>query len=319
MDIYAAGPSLTDVRALLGDNNWWPGAPTFGVRPLNATSLPLTERFNITQRFFHVGTAEHLLIDYTVWDSTSTATTEMTNIQTSFGTPDTGAKAGDQTFYYGRRETSGSGLFVFLIFTRVGQVLMQVEWTRVEALPDTTQLGKIATKLAARTKDVLAGKLHAIPLSAKDSARLVPLGNDLTLLGAAKLPIEAVAAFFPGAAPDQLIATFTNVGVKDFIYGDYALDVDVRMEVRTSEFAFSDPQEATTWIDTAAGAANLDANGVASAYVSASGIYFWIFTAGVHGAIIFCSSAVAGEAASRACEVPVSSVITAWHASLAAA
>jgi hypothetical protein len=316
MDIYAAGPSVADVRQLLGADNWWPAAPTFGVRPLNGASLPFSERFNITQRFLHVGTTEHFIIDYTAWDSASTATTTMTNVKSALGTSAPGSKAGDEALYYGQQ---AGALFAYLIFVRVAHVVISAEWTRAEAHLGLPALGKIANKLASRLKDALAGKLHASQLSKADLALLPPPGNLVTALGAAKLPIEAIAAFLPGAPPGQLLATFTDVGVKNFIYGDYALDNDFRMEVRTSEFTFSDRQEATTWIDTVAGAGNLDINGVASAYLDAAGQYIWIFTSGVHGALIFCGSAVAGEAASRACEAPINSVVATWRASLASA
>jgi hypothetical protein len=48
-DLYAALPSLSDVRALLGDNSCWPGPPSFGVRPLDIATMPPAETFSITQ------------------------------------------------------------------------------------------------------------------------------------------------------------------------------------------------------------------------------------------------------------------------------
>jgi hypothetical protein len=317
VDIYAAGPSVADVRGLLGDANWWPGTPTFVVRPLNASTLPFTERFAVTQRFLHIGTAEHFLVEYTVWDSSSTATTEMSNIQSALGTSPTNPKAGDQVLYYAQQQSSGASLYVFLIFVRVGAVVISAEWSRADAHPGLDLLGKIANKLANRLKDVLAGRIHASPVPASDSAYLPPLGNDVTLLGAARMPIQAVVELLPGAPPDQLVASFTDGGVKDFLYGDYALDNDSRMEVRAAEFEFSGEQAATDWIDQAVGADNLNANGVAAGYSDSGGLYYAFFTVGSHGAMLFCGSTAQGEAASRACETPVESVISAWQVSLA--
>src|SRR5207249_9108531 len=34
MDVYATSPSASDAASLLG-GDWWPSAPTFGVRPLD--------------------------------------------------------------------------------------------------------------------------------------------------------------------------------------------------------------------------------------------------------------------------------------------
>jgi hypothetical protein len=154
-------------------------------------------------------------------------------------------------------------------------------------------------------------------MSGKDSALLPPRDNDVTFLGAARMPIEAIAEFLPGAPPDQVISTFTSVGVKDFIYGDYALDTDVRMEVRAAEFSFSDQQQATNWINTVVGSANLDTNGLFAGYSDVAGLYYAIFTSGAHGAMLFCSATVSGEAASRACEGPLGRVINSWRSTLA--
>ncbi len=316
LDIYTAGPTVTQVRELLGDTQWWLEPPTFWVRPLNAADLPLSARFSITQRYTHVGTMERLVVLYTAWTTTSAASTAMTNVQAALGTSATGPKAGDQTFYYAQRDPSGSGLFLYLIFIRVGTVVIEADYTRSELLDSTTPLGKIATAIAGRLKDVLSGKLRAEPLSAADQALLPPAGNDVTLVGAAKMPVEAWAAFLPGAAPSQVISVFTDIGVKDFLYGDYALDSDIRMEVRVTEFTFPDQQQATAWLYKLVSPANLDSNGVASAYEAAAREYIWLFTSGSHGAMILCSSAVAGEAASRACEAPVDSVVSDWRASL---
>jgi hypothetical protein len=319
LDIYTAGPTVGEVRQLLGDTQWWLEPPTFWVRPLNAVDLPLSARFSITQRFTHVGTMEHLIVLYTAWTTTSAATTAMNNVQTSLGTSATGPKAGDQTFYYAQRDPSGSGLFLYLIFIRVGTVVIEADYTRSELLDSTAPLGKIATAIAGRLKDVLSGRLRSEPLSGADQALLPPPGNNVTLVGAAKMPVEAWAAFLPGAAPGQIISAFTDVGVKDFLFGDYALDSDIRMEVRATEFTFADQQQATTWLYKLVSPSNLDSNGVASAYEAAAREYIWLFTSGNHGAMILCSSAVAGEAASRACETPVDAVVSDWRQSLSRA
>jgi len=320
MDVFAAGPSVADVRSLLGDDRWWPMYPTFGVRPLKAASLPLTERFDITQRFRHIGTPEHFLIDYVAWDSTSSATTAMSNVEAQLGTSISGPKAGDQVLYYGTQESSGAALFVFTIFVRVGPVVIQAEWTRAEAHPGLTLLGKIANLLAGRVKDVLSGRVHPSPLATTDSALLPPLNNDVTLLGAAKLPIEVVATLFlEVATPQEIIAPFTNLGVKNLVYADYALNSDVSMEVRAVEFSFADQSQASSWINAFVGSNNLDAEGIFSTYASALGMYVYIFTSGIHGAMVLCSAAVTGEAASRACESPMVGFIAAWRRSLASA
>src|SRR5216684_8403642 len=85
-DFYAANPTLADIRTLLGDSNWWPGPPSFGVRPLDGASMSLKERFSVTQHFVHVGTAETFVVDYTLWNTTSAATSYMSGIQTALGT-----------------------------------------------------------------------------------------------------------------------------------------------------------------------------------------------------------------------------------------
>src|SRR5713226_10726961 len=106
-DIYAAGPSVTDVRTLFGDNNWWPGPPSFGVRPLDAASIPNAQRFSVTQRFLHLGSAEGWDVRYTVYDRTGSATSQMTSVQNAYGASPSSPKVGDQVLYYGLISSGG--------------------------------------------------------------------------------------------------------------------------------------------------------------------------------------------------------------------
>jgi len=69
------------VRSTLGSSTWWPGAPSFGVRPLDLEQTPQNVRFTITQRFTHLGSAETFEVDYSAFDTVSSATTRMSNIQ----------------------------------------------------------------------------------------------------------------------------------------------------------------------------------------------------------------------------------------------
>src|SRR5258708_10163383 len=106
-DLYAANPSLADVRRLLGDSNWWPGPPSFGVPPLDSAYTPFNEKFHVIMRFSHLGTAETFNIEYTLWNSTSSATAQMTSIHSAFGTSASGATPDDHALYYGTK-TSGA-------------------------------------------------------------------------------------------------------------------------------------------------------------------------------------------------------------------
>jgi hypothetical protein len=60
-DIYGADPTLPDVRSLLGDDNWWPGPPSFGVRPPDSATMPFNEKFHVITRFVRLGTADFSL------------------------------------------------------------------------------------------------------------------------------------------------------------------------------------------------------------------------------------------------------------------
>src|SRR5260370_36795900 len=187
-DFYAANPSLADVRSLLGDSNWWPGPPSFGVPPLDSATTPFNQKFHVITRFAHLGTAETLDIEYTLWNSTSSATTQMTNIQSAFGTSASGAKVGDQVLYYGSKAT-GAAPWGTVTFVRIGEVSTTITLSLHEAFPTVTQLGRIATKVTARLKYVLSGKVRVSPLAASDMLLLPPKAPDLTLLGSVLLPI----------------------------------------------------------------------------------------------------------------------------------
>jgi hypothetical protein len=315
VDFYAANPSLADVRTLLGDSNWWPGPPSFGVPPLDSASMPFSEKFHVITRFAHLGTAETLNIEYTLWDSTSTATAQMTSIQSAFGTSASGAKVGDQALYYGSK-LSGAAPFGTVTFIRTGQVVTTITMGLKDAFPTVALLGRIATKVGARLKDVLSGKVHASPQPATDALVLPPMGPDLTLLGSAELPIEAVVVMLGFESPEALARILHTSGVDSIVFGDYALDVDTHMEVRAGVFNFTVSQDAATWVDELRGTHQFDANGIATFYNDGSGEYFSLFTVGTRAAILVCRSTADAEAASRACEVPMTRIGPAWMLSM---
>jgi hypothetical protein len=315
IDLYTAEPSLSDVQALLGDSNWWPGPPSFGVRPLDSASMPFQERFHVIERFVHIGTSETLDVEFTLWNSTSTATTRMSNIQSAFGTSASGPKVGDQVLYFGS-QSSTAAPFETATFVRVGQVVTTISLNRKDAFPSVSQLGKIATKVVSRLKDILAGRVHASPLPSSDSTLLPPAGPDLTLLGSTRLPIEAVVVMLGFASPETLAGILHGDGVDSIVFGDYALDNDTHMEVRAGLLDFSTTQNANDWIGALRGTAAIDSNGVSTFYDDGSGQYFSLFTAGTRGAILVCRSTSNVEAASRSCESPLSRVAPVWQLSL---
>jgi hypothetical protein len=316
LDFYAANPSLADVRTLLGDSNWWPGPPSFGVPPLDSASMPFSEKFHVTTRFAHLGTAETLNIEYSLWDSTSTATAQMTSIQSAFGTSASGAKVGDQSLYYGSK-LSGAAPYGTVTFIRIGQVVATITMGLKDAFPTVALLGRIATKVGSRLKDVLSGKVHASPPPATDELVLPPLGPDLTLLGSAELPIEAVVVMLGFESPEALARILHTSGVDSIVFGDYALDVDTHMEVRAGVFNFTAAQDAATWVDELRGTHQFDPTGIATFYNDASGEYFSLFSVGTRAAILVCRSTSDAEAASRACEIPMTRIGPSWMLSLA--
>ena len=315
IDLYAAEPTASDVRTILGDTTWWPGPPSFGVRPLDSATMPYQEKFHVVQRFVHIGTAETLDVEMTVWDSTSSATTQMTSIQSAFGTSANGPKVGDQVLYYGS-QSSGAAPYQTATFVRVGQITATITLANKDGFPNVSLLGKIASRVVGRLNQVLAGKLHATPLAPSDAGMLPPPGPDMTLLGGARLPIEVVVVMLGFASPDALAGILKSSGADTVLFGDYVLDNDTHMEVRAGLLDFSTQQQAGDWIGALRGSATPDANGIASFYDDPSGQYFTLFTVGTKGAMLVCRSTAAGEAASRACETPLSRVGPSWQLSL---
>lgn len=315
LDLYTAEPSQADVQSLLGESNWWPGPPSFGVRPLDSATMPFQERFHVIQRFSHIGTAETLGVEFTLWSSTATATTQMTNFQSAYGTSASGPKVGDQVLYYGS-QTSTAAPFQTATFVRVGQVVTTISLNRKDAFPSVNQLGKIATKVVSRLKDVLARKVKPSPTPSADRTLLPPAGPDITLLGSTRLPVEAVVVMLGFASPEVLAGILHGDGVDSMVFGDYVLDADTHMEVRAGVLDFSTTQQADDWINALRGTSSVDANGLSTFYDDGSGQYFSVFSAGTKGAMLVCRSTSDVEAASRACESPLSRVGPAWQLSL---
>ena len=315
MDLYAAEPTPGDIKAILADTNWWAGPPSFGVRPLDASSTPTSQRFKVTQRFVHIGTSETFDVAFTQWSSTSTATTQMTEIKTALGQSANGAKVGDDVLYYGL-QGNGAAPYQTATFVRVGSVVTVITWSRKDGLPKLDQLGKIATKVVARLKNVLAGKVRATPLSTTDVAKLPPKGPDITLLGAATVPVESVIVMLNFAAPELLSRLLRNAGADSVVFGDYVLDNDTHMEVRAGVMDFVTSTVANEWIDALRGSSVPDATGIATFYDHSTGQYFSLFTVGTKGAMLVCRSTNDGESAARSCETPLARVAPAWQLSL---
>src|SRR5260370_13162946 len=310
-DFYAATRSRAGVRRLPGDSNWWPGPPSCGVPPLDSAYTPFNEKFHVIMRFSHLGTAETFNIEYTLWNSTSSATAQMTSIQSAFGTSASGAKVGDQALYYGSK-TSGAAPFGTVTFVRVGQVVTTITMALKDAFPTVPHLGRLAVKVNSRLKNFLSRQLHTSPLPATDELLLPPKGPDLTLLGSAVLSIEALVVILGFESPEALARILHTSGVDSIVFGDYALDVDTHMEVRAGVVAFTIANDAVTWVDELRGTHQLDQNGIATFYNEGSGEYFSLFTAGTKAAILVCRTTSDAEAASRACEVPLSRLRPAW-------
>jgi hypothetical protein len=315
LDLYAAGPTLADVRSLLGDSNWWPGPPSFGVRPLDSAYMPVLEKFTVVQRFVHIGTAETFDIELSLWSSTSAASSQMTSIQAAYGTSVTGPKAGDQVLYYGS-QLNGAAPYATSTIVRVGQIVVAISWTLKGGFPTVAQLGKIAIKVTSRVKDMIAGKVHGSALASTDSALLPPAGLDITLLGSARIPIEAAVVMIDSASLESLAQAFHSNGVDDIVFGDYALNNDTHMEVRASAFKFATAQDATAWLDLVRGTYALDPGGIAAFYDPSLGEYYFLFAAGTQVGMLICRSTSSVEAASRACEAPLSRVAPVWKLNL---
>jgi hypothetical protein len=313
-DLYGAMPSRSDVSALLGDDNWRPGPPSFGVRPLDFASMPLTERFTVTQPFLHLGSAETFFVDYEVWNDASAAKTHMNSVQAALGTSAiTSPKVGDQVIYYGT-QASGAAPYQTVTLVRVGQVVAVIGWDLKDSFPKVAQLGKIATKIVARLNPVVTGKVHASPLPASDTAVLPPDSVDMTLLGNARISVEAATVMVGATSIDTLAQALRDHGVTDVVFGDYVLNSDTHMEVRATVFNFVTAKDATDWLSPFASAVPTGQEGF---YDSAHGWYMFPFISGARAAILMCQSTADTEAASRACEGPLSRVVSAWKLKLA--
>ena len=310
--IYAAGPTAEEVRSSLGSETWWPATPSFRIRPLGLPTMSDLEKFGITQHFIHVGSSEQLAADYSVWNSTTYASTLFTIVQNQV-TSQTGPRAGDQSLYWHSKSHTDTALFDTSALVRVGQVDMEIDVTKGSGYVETKQMGQLATKMVSGMYLLVLGA--QIPDS--DQKLLLPLGTDVTLAASVRLPVEAAPELLGASSPQDIVDSFMKLSIKDFLYGDYALNADLNMEVRAVVFSFSSPGDASGWIDLIIGKSNLDASGVATGYAAGIGAYFAFILAGSHVGLLFCNSLSPYEAASRACETPMGSLIGAWQTRLA--
>jgi hypothetical protein len=326
VDIYAASPTSSDAHSLLGGGDWWTSGPTFAQRPLNVASMSSSIHYQVIRRYGNVGTAETWRLTYTEFASTSAATTVITNIQTNAGSGVSGPNVGDKALYYGQQlsqtggTAQGGAPFETLTIIRVGLFVVESTWDRKDGFPSVSQLGKIASNLVSRLRDAVSGRTHGTIISTNDLATLPPPNAAMTLLGAVRLPVEAVPLMINAAAPTAVQSLFTGLSVNDFVYGDYALDEDTHMEVQAAAFKFSSSADASRVFDTFRSGDTPDANGLVKSYNDSTGPgqYDVVFVSGSYMGLMICrsTSEESNEAASRACETPIEVVSAAWAATL---
>jgi hypothetical protein len=304
------------MRLVLGDNNWWPLPPSFRVPPLDFDRVPALVKFEVDQGYLHVGSAEIATITYLEFPSTTLAGLVMTGLSSAQSTPVTSPRVGDQVLYVHAKAT-GAAPFDTTAYVKVGPTITGIDWLRRDGYSSASQMSKIAVKAVARVKDVVAGKFHASRPPPTDISQLPPPGFEITLLGYARVPLESVVLELGySTAPEQIATVLHAGGVSDALYGDYVLNVDTHMEVRTLLMTFADATVASAWLDAIRGTTPLDANGVFSVYSQTRGEYFFAFVAGSKSALLTCAATGPTEAASRACEVPLQNGSAAWKLSL---
>lgn len=317
--MYQAIPSQSDVRKLFNDSNWYQGPPTFGVLPLDRGRASMSTKFTVQLSYIHVGTAEDMNVLYSVFDTSAAATTLMTNLQAQLGQSPSSPRVGDQVLYYGAGSGNGAAPYLSHTFVRVGQFVVEIDLTRKDAQASVNQLASYARKFIAGVQNL--GKSRPSPRpSPVNTKQLPPPGRDITQLGSAQLPIEAFVVMIGTALPDNVDAYMRHGGVTTFSYGDYALNADTHMEVRTAFLTFGTPVDAATWASTF-GPGMPDSSGLYSQYVStggspAAGEYHYVFTQGQYGVFMICKPAVDGEAASRECEAPMGRTADGWTLAL---
>lgn len=316
--IAASRIPLTDISPVLTDaGNWWVNVPTYNVRPLNSATFAEDKRYGVTQGFYHVGTREELSLDFEVYSSSSYVSALFALNKALNGNGSSGPKEGDQVLYYNHKLGGGPAPYVNEAIVQVGQTLINVVWTHVDAYASTNAVGKIAGKAVSRLKDAQARKVKPSAAPQLDSRLLAPLGPDLTLLGSDRLPVEVIPAILFSASPQGIVDDFKKtLGASDFVYGDYALNLDTRMEVLTAGFEFQNPNGADALMSGIFSSSDMLGTGEGLLYDPSTQQYIGGLGQGNRAVLIFCRSTAPDEAASRSCEAPLVHLIQGWRPGL---
>lgn len=315
--VYAGGLRLPDIRSTLDDpSNWWPGPPQFGVRPLDSSTRLEEDRFDITFRFLHNGSAESLIIAYHVYFSSSFSSAILSVTQQASGTTIKGPTAGDGTVYLNQKLDFGAAPYVSQTIVRYGQMLISIIWSRPDAYASTSASGNIAKKIVSKLKTYTSSTSRVSPPTPPDPRLLPPDGLELTRLGTDTLPVEVVPQMVGAPSPPEIAGIFKGLGASDFVFGDYALNADTHMEVQTAAFTFSSSSGSTDWLNKFIGKSNLDQSGAFFNYDDVTGQYIAALGVGSTGVLMICRSAAELEAASRACESPMGRVMGSWKMAL---
>src|SRR6266851_4134716 len=119
-------------------------------------------RFSVAQRFLRIGTAEEFVVQYTVFDKTSSATTRMTGLQQALGASPSTPKVGEQVLYYGL-PGSGGAPYISRTFIRFGQIVVSIIWARTAPTSPFQQLGRIAVKVVGGLKKATSARVRETP------------------------------------------------------------------------------------------------------------------------------------------------------------
>ena len=186
------------------------------------------------------------------------------------------------------------------------------------------QLAKLFAPVATRVHALLAGTLHAAPISASDSA-LLPTSAPGPILGTAAVPAQAWATVDSSKDPSGIYRELSSGGANTLVVRSYALNGASGNAVGITLFPFATSKAAASWVKKFPGKppagfkfTTLDHGntGSDSTFISVNGGAFYelMFARGKNTIDVSCSAPFGKT--SSACEAATRSLAEKWYAAL---
>lgn len=320
--LLAAGLQSSDLAKVLpSGTDWWPLLPQFnsGLEPLSKAELVVVQEFKLASRQLGTVTDDAVIGTVSLFARESGAKVDYARrLKIDGGQTLHGPRVPADQWHY-----SKAGEFPSVTTTlrwRVGPLVGRISGTTASG-PEAKTLAALFMRLRPRLAALLAGRLRARELSARDLAMLPPASAAPAAgIGTTRVPAAAWAAIDLSEKPFEVRSFLENGGASSLLFRRYLAGTPGNV-VEVVLFPFDSTQTASDWVQQyvgGLGSSKLDpgATGDQSGFGAGGGdTYELQFAKGRFVGDVTCFGMFDAKT-STACEGTVRKLAERWYAAL---